>query len=343
MELKIKTVNTMTSSDGSQYGKFTIEPLERGFGTTIGNALRRVLLSSLEGTAVTSCRIEGITHEYTAIPGVLEDVIDVMLNLKGLAIKTDSKEPQQLRIDVDKPGPVLAGDIQLPAGVKVVNPDWLICTIADGGSFHADIIVETGKGYQANDIPRSSKSGAPIDMLPIDATFMPIKRVSYEVENTRVGDSIDYDKLTMEIWSNGTLDVTTALTQAADLLIEHFVQISSIAGNASHKELDDSITSSSSSSAIISDVKEEVVVSDEEPSISIDELELSVRAYNCLKRASINSMAELLKKSEHDLLNIKNFGKKSSDEVIERLHHFGLNLAPNPEMDESGMVIESAE
>ena len=135
----------MAGSDGSQYGKFTIEPLERGFGTTIGNALRRVLLSSLEGTAVTSCRIEGITHEYTAIPGVLEDVIDVMLNLKGLAIKTDSKEPQHLRIDVDKPGAVLASDIQLPAGVKVVNPDWLICTIAEGGSFHADIIVETGK------------------------------------------------------------------------------------------------------------------------------------------------------------------------------------------------------
>ncbi len=331
MELKIKTVNTMTSSDGSQYGKFTIEPLERGFGTTIGNALRRVLLSSLEGTAVTSCRIEGITHEYTAIPGVLEDVIDVMLNLKGLAIKTDSKEPQQLRIDVDKPGPVLAGDIMLPAGVKVVNPDWLICTIADGGSFHADIIVETGKGYQANDIPRNSKAGAPIDMLPIDATFMPIKRVSYEVENTRVGDSIDYDKLTMEIWSNGTLDVTTALTQAADLLIEHFVQISSITGNSSHKEIEDTI---SSSSAIISDTDEEVVVSDDAPSISIDELELSVRAYNCLKRASINSMAELLKKSEHDLLNIKNFGKKSSDEVIERLHHFGLDLAPSPEEED---------
>ena len=335
MELKIKTVNTMTSSDGSQYGKFTIEPLERGFGTTIGNALRRVLLSSLEGTAVTSCRIEGITHEYTAIPGVLEDVIDVMLNLKGLAIKTDSKEPQQLRIDVDKPGPVLASDIQLPAGVKVVNPDWLICTIADGGSFHAEIIVETGKGYQANDIPRNAKSGTPIDMLPIDATFMPVKRVSYEVENTRVGDSIDFDKLTLEIWSNGTVDVTTALTQAADLLIEHFVQISSITGISAHKELDE-ITSSSV-------VEEETAVSSNEPSITIDELELSVRAYNCLKRASINSMAELLQKSEHDLLNIKNFGKKSSDEVIERLHHFGLDLAPNPELDENGMVIETAE
>ncbi len=335
MELKIKTVNTMTSSDGSQYGKFTIEPLERGFGLTIGNALRRVLLSSLEGTAVTSCRIEGITHEYTAIPGVLEDVIDVMLNLKGLAIKTDSKEPQQLRIDVDKPGPVLASDIQLPAGVKVVNPDWLICTIADGGSFHADIVVETGKGYVANDVPRNSKSGAPIDMLPIDATFMPVKRVSYEVENTRVGDSIDFDKLTLEIWSNGTVDVTTALTQAADLLIEHFVQIASIAGKNTHKEIEEKI-------AEAAEEETPAEANGDEPSITIDELELSVRAYNCLKRASINSMAELLKKSEHDLLNIKNFGKKSSDEVIERLHHFGLDLAPNPEVDENGMVIESS-
>jgi len=336
MELKIKTVNTMAGSDGSQYGKFTIEPLERGFGTTIGNALRRVLLSSLEGTAVTSCRIEGITHEYTAIPGVLEDVIDVMLNLKGLAVKTDSKEPQHLRIDVDKPGAVLASDIQLPAGVKVVNPDWLICTIAEGGSFHADVIVETGKGYVANDIPRSSKSGVAIDTLPIDATFMPIKRVSYEVENTRVGDNIDFDKLTLEIWSNGTIDVTTALSQAAEILIEHFVQIASISGKTTFKELEASVSSESK------EEKSEEVVADE-PSITIDELELSVRAYNCLKRASINSMAELLQKSEHDLLNIKNFGKKSSDEVIERLHHFGLDLAPSPELDENGMVIEGAE
>ena len=167
MELKIKCVNTTTSSDGSQYGKFVIEPLERGFGTTVGNSLRRVLLSSLEGTAVTSARIEGITHEYTAIPGVLEDVIDVMLNLKGLVVKTDSKESQHLRIDVDRPGPVLASDIQLPAGVKVVNPDWLICTVADGGSFHADVIVDTGKGYVPNDVPRDAKD-ATIDVLPID-------------------------------------------------------------------------------------------------------------------------------------------------------------------------------
>ena len=316
MDLKIKCVSTTTSSDGSQYGKFVIEPLEKGFGTTIGNSLRRVLLSSLEGTAVTAVRIEGITHEYTSIPGVQEDVIDVMLNLKGLVFKTDYKEPQNLRIDVDKPGAVLASDIQLPAGVKIVNPDWLICNVADGGSFHADITIESGKGYRSNDITKDTR-GVSIDILPIDATFMPIKRVSYTVENTRVGDMIDFDKLTLEIWSNGSVDVSTALGQASNLLIEKFVQIASISGQVSPLQA----------------AFEESTDSDDDenaPTMTIEELELSVRAYNCLKRASINSMAELLKKSEHDLLNIKNFGKKSSDEVIERLHHFGLDLAPSP-------------
>ena len=329
MELKIKCVNTTTSSDGSQYGKFVVEPLERGFGTTIGNSLRRVLLSSLEGAAVTSIRIEGITHEYTSIPGITEDVIDIMLNLKGLIVKTDSKEAQHLRLDVDKPGPVLASDIQLPAGVKIVNPDWVLCTIAEGGSIHADIIVETGKGYITADVLKENKGGLPVDMLPIDASFMPIKRVSYNVENTRVGDVVDYDKLILEIWSNGSLDVSNALSQAANLLIEHFMQIASITGQPTIL----------TTQQAIEEVEEEEVA----PSLTIEDLELSVRAYNCLKRASINNLSELLKKSEHDLLNIKNFGKKSSDEVIERLRHFGLDLAPNPELDENGMVIESAE
>jgi len=317
MELKIKCVNTTTSSDGSQYGKFVIEPLEKGFGTTIGNSLRRVLLSSLEGAAVTSVRIEGITHEFTSIPGVVEDVIDIMLNLKGLVVKTENKEPQHLRIDIDKPGAVLASDVQLPAGVKVVNPDWLICTIAEGGAIHADIVIETGRGYIATDVLKEQKGSAPIDMLPIDATFMPIKRVSYNVEPARVGESIDFDKLTLEIWSNGSIDVNTALSKSANLLIEHFMQIASITGQPT----------------VISPlpIATEEVAQDPQPTITIEDLELSVRAYNCLKRASINSLPELLKKSEHDLLNIKNFGKKSSDEVIERLHQFGLDLQPNPE------------
>jgi len=318
MELKIKCIDNVTNSDGSQYGKFILKPLEKGFGTTIGNALRRVLLSSLEGAAVTSIRIEGITHEYTSIPGIVEDAIDIMLNLKGLTLKIDSKEPQHLRLDIDKPGPVLASDLQLPAGVKVVNPDWLICTIAEGGSIHADIVAEVGKGYITVDVLKENKGNIPIDMLPIDASFMPIKRVSYNVENTRVGDVVDYDELTIEIWSNGSIEVATALSQAASLLIEHFMEIASITGQPSI------LTTSQA-------VVEEPVVEDETPSISIEDLELSVRAYNCLKRASINSLQELLKKSEHDLLSIKNFGKKSSDEVIEKLKEFGMELAPNPE------------
>lgn len=317
MELKIKCINTTTSSDGSQYGKFVVEPLEKGFGTTVGNALRRVLLSSLEGAAATSIRIEGITHEYTSIPGIVEDAIDIMLNLKGLTVKTEDKDPQHLRLEIDRPGPVLASDLQLPAGVKVVNPDWLICTISEGGSISADITIETGKGYRTVDVLKENKGNIPIDLLPIDASFMPIKRVSYNVENTRVGDVIDYDKLTLEIWSNGSIDVSSALSQAANLLIEHFMQIASISGQPAVLP----------SQHVVEEVEEEV----EAPSISIEDLELSVRAYNCLKRASINSLPELLKKSEHDLLNIKNFGKKSSDEVIEKLHQVGLELQPNPE------------
>lgn len=317
MELKIKCVNTTTDSDGSQYGKFVIEPLERGYGTTIGNALRRVLLSSLEGAAVTSIRIEGITHEYTSVPGIVEDVIDIMLNLKGLVVKTESNEAQHLRLDIDRPGPVLASDIQLPSGVKIVNPDWLVCTIAEGGSIHADLIVETGKGYITVDVLRENKGSLPIDMLPIDASFMPIKRVSYNVESTRVGDVVDYDKLVLEIWSNGSIDVSNALSQSANILIEHFMQIASITGQPT-------ILASQQ-------VIEEIIEEEAAPSITIEDLELSVRAYNCLKRASINNLSELLKKSEHDLLNIKNFGKKSSDEVIEKLHQVGLDLMPNPE------------
>ena len=317
MELKIKNINTTTSSDGSQYGKFVIEPLERGYGATIGNALRRVLLSSLEGAAVTSVRIEGITHEYTSIPGVVEDVIDIMLNLKSVVVKTDTAEPQHLRLDATKAGAVLAGDITLPAGVKIVNPDCVICTLSQGGSIHADITVEVGKGYVTTDVLKEQKNGLPIDLLPIDAVFMPIKRVSYNVEPARVGESLDYDKLTLEIWSNGSVEVTTALSKASNLLIEHFSQIAGISGVTPQ---------------IKPEVAEVVEVAEEPvPSLTIEDLELSVRAYNCLKRASINSMAELLKKSEHDLLNIKNFGKKSSDEVIEKLHQMGLELQPSPE------------
>lgn len=315
-QLNIKCVNTTTDSDGSIYGKFVIEPLERGYGTTLGNSLRRVLLSSLPGSAITAVRIEGISHEFTTIPGVKEDVLDVMLNLKGIVIKNMTEDTQYLRIDADKSGPVYAGDINLPPDVKVINPDRLICTVSEGGSFHADLTVDNGKGY----VPASTSANAPVDILPLDAVFMPIRRVAYTVEDTRVGQKTDYDKLTLEIWSNGSIEVTEALSRAANHIIEHMLPIASLSGIPKlmpqpHQEESESEAKT--------------------PNISIEDLELSVRAFNCLKRANINNMTELLMKTENDLLNIKNFGKKSADEVIERLKAFGLDLRPNPEGEEA--------
>ena len=318
-QLTIKCTNTTTDADGSIYGRYVVEPLEKGYGTTLGNALRRVLLSSLPGAAVNAVRIEGVTHEFTTISGVVEDVLDVILNIRSVVFKSDFDEPQSLAIRVNKPGPVLAQDIELPTGVTVVNPDTVICTVSDGGYFNADLVLETGKGY----VPAEKRPTAnSLDFIPVDASFMPIRRVSYLVEDTRIGQQINFDKLTLEIWSNGSMDISRALSISANKLIEHFLPIASLSGTPtvmSQSRLDSAAEETSS------------------PSISIEDLELSVRAFNCLKRANIHSIQELLQKSEADLLNIKNFGKKSSDEVIERLATFSLFLKPNPE----GFVAES--
>ncbi|MEB3244971.1 MAG: DNA-directed RNA polymerase subunit alpha [Vampirovibrionales bacterium] len=312
--LNVKCVNTTTDSDGSIYGKFVLEPLARGYGATLGNALRRILLSSLPGSAITSLRIEGITHEFTVIPGVVEDVLDIILNLKGVVLKSTAEDVQYLRVDADKPGVVTAGDLQLPADVRVINPGWPICTLGEGASFHAELTCETGTGYvRANQLVGPASRS--VDVLPIDATYMPIRRVAYNVEDTRVGQKTDYDKLTLEIWSDGSIDVSVALSQAANMLIEHLVPIASLAGTPS----------------IMTTMKTEAEVSDvPETSITIEDLDLSVRAFNCLKRANIHNIQELLLKSEADLVNIKNFGKKSAEEVVERLTAFGLLLKPNP-------------
>lgn len=321
-QLNIKCVNTTTDSDGSMYGKFVLEPLERGFGATLGNSLRRILLSSLAGLAITSIRIEGITHEYTTVPGVVEDVLDIMLNLKGVILKSESDtlfdEPQYIRLDADKAGVVTAGDLELPPSIKVVNPDWVICTIADGGSIHADLTCEMGQGYIPAEDSRSRIKAESVDTLLIDAVYMPIKRVAYLVEETRVGQRTDYDKLTLEIWSNGSIDVNHALSQSANILIEHLVPVVSLSG-----------LQAALPQAATEVEEEEADVP--ETSITIEDLELSVRAFNCLKRANIHNIQELLLKSEADLLAIKNFGKKSADEVIERLRAFELDLKPNPE------------
>lgn len=306
--LKIKCLENKTGADGSIYGKFVIEPLERGYGTTVGNSLRRVLLSSLEGSAVTAVRMEGVTHEFTTVPGVVEDVIDIMLNLKGLVVKSYSSDPQYLHIDVQRPGPVTGRDIICPADVAIINPDWQICTLSEDGKLRAEITVERGQGYVPADAHSHYKQA--IDVLPIDAVFMPVRKVSYNVEPTRVGESTDFDKLTIDIWSNGAIDATEAVSQAARQLIDHLVPIAELSGRP-----------------VVPVATQPQQQDGKHHSISIEELELSVRAYNCLKRANIHSLGELLKLTYDDLMNIKNFGKKSADEVIERLRQFGLGLS----------------
>lgn len=318
--INIKCVTTTTDSDGSIYGKFVVEPLGRGYGLTLGNALRRVLLSGLSGSALNSIRIEGVNHEFSTIPNIKEDVLDILLNVKGIVVKSLSDEPQYLRLDATKVGPVYAGDIQCPPDVKIINPDRLICTLSEGGSFHADFTVENGHGY----VPGKSERSTPIDVIPLDAVYMPIRRVAYQVEDLRVGQRTDFDKLILEVWSNGSVDVSEAMGQSANLLIEHFLPIASLTG-----------TPTTLAAPVAQDEK---VDNSTQPSITIEDLELSVRAFNCLKRANIHNMHDLLQKTEHDLMNIKNFGKKSAEEVIERLAQFGYYLTPGTPTEDDYLV-----
>ncbi len=311
-QITIKCLENKTNNDGSLYGKFLVESFDRGFGATIGNSLRRILLSSIPGSAVTGVKIEGITHEFSSIPGVLEDVIDITLNLKGLVVKSFSNQPQSLRISAKGPMTVLAKDISLPADIQIINPDWKIATLAADGKMEMEITVENGVGYIPAD--KQKTQNRPIDMIPVDAVFMPIRKVAYFVESVRTHEGADYDKLFIEIWSSGGIEPTLALGQAAAKLIEKLAPVAQFSGE------------SISIQAVAEPVVKTEVVVDQRKQLSIEELELSVRAYNCLKRANINSLGELLSLSYNELMNIKNFGKKSADEVLERLHKMGMHL-----------------
>lgn len=304
-QFKVECIETDSENERGVYSRFVLEPLERGQGITVGNALRRVLLSNLEGAAVTAVRLAGVTHEFMTVPGVKEDVLDILLNMKEVVLRSYTSHPQIGRLRVEGPAVVTASHFDLPSEVTVIDEDHYIATVSPGAVLEMEFRIEKGVGYRA--IERSRDDGSALDFLQIDAIFMPVRKVNYTIEDARVGGSLERDRLIMEIWTNGSLTPQDALSQAAGILVDLFNPLKDIT---------------------IEDLKS-IFPEEEDPhsQIPIEELNLSVRAYNCLKRAQINTVADLLDFSEEDLLEIKNFGQKSAEEVIEALQtRLGITL-----------------
>lgn len=302
---QVECVETRTERDQSQVSRFVIEPLERGQGTTLGNALRRVLLSNLDGTAITAVRIAGVSHEFATVPGVREDVLDILLNMKKVVLKSYSAQPQIGRLIAQGPMTVTTAHFDLPSEVELVDPNQYIATLSPGAVLEVEFRIEKGKGYRAVDKNRDD-SGA-LDFLQIDSVFMPVRKVNYSVEDARIGETLEKDRLIMEVATNGSLTPDEALSQAANILVDLFNPLREI----------------------IFESPDDEPTGDTDPTnqIPIEELQLSVRAYNCLKRAQINSVADLLDYSQEDLLEIKNFGQKSAEEVVEALQQrLGITL-----------------
>ncbi len=295
------------------YGKFVVEPLERGFGHTLGNSLRRVLLSSLPGVAVSAVHIEGVQHEFSTVTGVKEDVTEIILNLKGLAVTMVPDGPKTVMIDAQGPCEVTAGSIKADDEIEIINPDMHIATLNEDAHLQMQLTLDKGRGYISAD--KNKNPNMPIGVIPMDSIFTPIRKVNYTVEDTRVGQITDYDKLTLEIWTNGTLKPEEAISGAAKILSEHlslFVSLTDQPIPVSMVQPED-------------DKKEKVL------EMTIEELDLSVRAYNCLKRAGINSVAELVQRNQEDMMKVRNLGRKSLEEVEQKLEALGLGLRPNEE------------
>lgn len=304
-QFQVECIESDSANDRGLYSKFVIEPLDRGQGITVGNALRRVLLSNLEGSSITAVRIAGVSHEFMTVPGVREDVLDILLNMKEVVLKSYSPQSQIGRLRVEGPATVTTEYFELPSEVEIIDPSQYIATVASGSTLEMEFRIESGVGYRS--IDRSRDDSAPLDFLQIDSVFMPVRKVNYTVEDARVGGSLEKDRLIMEIWTNGSLTPEEALSQAANILVDLFNPLKDITFDQLEKDLQD----------------------DEDPTnqIPIEELQLSVRAYNCLKRAQINSVADLLDYTQEDLLEIKNFGAKSAEEVIQALQdRLGITL-----------------
>ena len=309
IEFEKPNIECLAIDDTENYAKFVCEPLERGYGMTIGNSLRRILLSSLPGAAITTVKIDGVAHEFSTIPNVVEDVPEIIVNLKSVRLKMFDNQEKTITIDFKGEGEVKAGDIITDSSIEILNPDLHIATVAEGGHLHMEMTVDKGRGY--NVAEKNKGLSKAIDVLPIDSIFTPVKKVNYSVQNTRVGQMVDFDKLTIEVWTDGSLKAHEALSLAAKVMTGHlelFIDLSETAKNTKvmiEKE----------------ESKKEKVLE-----MLIEELELSVRSYNCLKRAGIATVEDLANKTEADMMKVRNLGKKSLDEVTNKLHDLGLDF-----------------
>ncbi len=314
IEIEKPRIEVLELSEDNTYGKFMVEPLERGYGTTLGNCLRRVLLSSLPGAAVSSVKIQGVLHEFSTIPGVLEDVPEIILNLKEISAKFYSDEPVILRIEAEGPTEVKAGDIITGPDVEILNEDLHIATINEEGSLYMEMEMEKGRGYVSAE--RNKKEEQPIGVIPIDSIFTPVEKVNFNVDNTRVGQITDYDKLVLEVWTNGTMTPDEATSLGSKILTEH---LNLFIGLTEHVEDVEIMVEKEE------DKKERVL------EMAVEELDLSVRSYNCLKRAGIDTVEELIQRTEEDMMKVRNLGKKSLEEVQSKLAELDLSLKKSDE------------
>jgi DNA-directed RNA polymerase subunit alpha len=311
IEMEKPRIECVETAENNSYGKFVVEPLERGYGITLGNSLRRILLSSLPGAAVTSIKIDGVLHEFSTVPGVVEDVTEIILNIKGLRLKLHGDEPKTLYIDYEGEGEIKAGDIKTDADVEILNPDLHIATISGSNRFFMEIAVSHGRGYVSAD--KNKTQNQPIGIIPIDSIYTPCTKVNYVVDNTRVGQVTDFDRLTIEVWTDGSIAPEEAISLGAKILSDHLNLFINLNDKARETEIL---------------VEKGEPARDKVLEMTIEELDLSVRSYNCLKRAGINTVEDLTNKTEDDMMKVRNLGRKSLEEVVQKLEAMGLSLAP---------------
>jgi len=314
IEIEKPRIECVSNSDDNTYGKFTIEPLERGYGITLGNSLRRILLSSLPGAAVNSIKIDGVLHEFSTVPGVVEDVTEIILNIKSLSLKMYTEGSKVIYIDANGEGPITAGDIITDQDVEILNPDLHIATLNGDHRFYMELVISIGRGYVSAD--KNKSAGQPIGVIAVDSIYTPVKKVNYTVENTRVGQITDYDKLTLEVWTDGSINPDEAISLGAKILSEHLNLFVDLSDQAKHTEIM---------------VEKEETKKEKVLEMTIEELDLSVRSYNCLKRAGINTVEDLTNKTEEDMMKVRNLGRKSLEEVLQKLQALGLLLTPSEE------------